>query len=93
MNFVSFAPNLKNSTLSYIKVVYFRNGDKIVSGVIIGFAEFITTDLEESIEVEALTEYCLEELCNNYVKLGFVIHVPHPRVLRMRPENETPNTE
>ena len=53
----------------------------------------ITTDLEESIEVEALTEYCLEELCNNYVKLGFVIHVPHPRVSIMRPENETPNTE
>lgn len=42
LNKLIYMPKYKVS-----EVVYFRNGDKIVSGVIIGFAEFITTDLEE----------------------------------------------
>ena len=53
----------------------------------------ITTDLEESIEVEALTQHCLDELCENYINLGFVIHKPLPRLSRKRLKNETPNIE
>lgn len=38
----------------------------------------IMTDLEESLEVEALTDYCIDELCNNFAKLGFeeLIYIP-----------------
>lgn len=39
----------------------------------------ITTDLETYIEVEALQQDCLDELCNNFISLGLV-EVPKDRI-------------
>lgn len=42
----------------------------------------INTDMEETIEVEALHEKCLNDLCYKYTEIGFVYYLMPSRALR-----------
>lgn len=43
----------------------------------------IVTDMESYIEVEAMEEKCLDELCKSFAELGF-LPVDHSNVIRKR---------